>query len=480
MRMTRTLWTLYVATSILLCVPISTVLADTLVLNEDGHKLIQEARQAYDSDMLDRPLITDAASRNYVLKVAKNLLSQGNPLGKGVQLSVTVVDSPKPEIYSYIDGHLVVSSGLVYGMDNEAQLAGVLASQVAHLSEGYYLTLYQQIKAKERKQQFTAAAGAIFGVLLDSAVNYAVGYQGIEMAEDVMSGNATYDETMKRLAAINIAQDSYYSIKDVVQNMPTEDAKGRPIDPRLQFEPLADAQGMIFCARAGYLPSECALGWDNIQRINHRLLKEEEKMMGAYAEQMRAQRRISEMNRLRMQQYMGDLGLVQTPSHAQASRAQFVTGLTNMKEVRAASGRATKKGEHAYRKFIEDAILPRAQTALDEERYKDAHKNFQILYNLGVRSASVAYGMAKSTLGDFAFGASPGDLKAAEKFYREAARLDPKFAEPYRGLAELYGDSDEYEKAIEAWQAYLKLAPEARDRKKIERKIKTLKRKAQR
>ena len=110
----------------------------------------------------------------------------------------------------------------------------------------------------------------------------------------------------------------------------------------------------------------------------------------------------------------------------------------------------------------------------------DAHKNFQILYNLGVRSAPVAYGMAKSTLGDFAFGASPGDLKAAEKLYREAARLDPTFAEPYRGLAELYGDSDEYEKAIEAWQAFLKLAPQARDRKKIERKIKTLKRKAQR
>jgi tetratricopeptide (TPR) repeat protein len=181
-----------------------------------------------------------------------------------------------------------------------------------------------------------------------------------------------------------------------------------------------------------------------------------------------------------MQQYMGDLGLVQTPSHSQASRAQFVAGLTNMKEVKAVSGKATKKGDQTYRRLIEGALLPRAQAALDEERYEDAHKNFQILYNRGVRSAPVAYGLAKSTLGDFAFGASPGDLKAAEKFYREAARLDPKFAEPYRGLAELYGDSDEYEKAIEAWQAYLKLAPQARDRKKIERKIKTLKRKTQR
>ena len=282
MRMIRTLWALYAVTSCLLCLAISTAFAGALVLDEDGHKLIQQARQAYDSDMLDRPVVTDAAILNYVQKVARDLLSQGNPLAKGVRLSVTVIDSPKPEVYTYIDGHLVVSSGLVYGLYNEAQLAGVLASQMAHLSKGYYLALYQQIKATERKQQRKAAAGAIFGVLLDSAVNYAVGHQGIEMTEDIMNGKATYDETMKRLTAIHTAQDSYYSIKDVVQNMPIEDAQGRPIDPRLQFEPVADAQGMIFCAQAGYLPSECARGWDNIQQINHRLFKEEEQMMGVF------------------------------------------------------------------------------------------------------------------------------------------------------------------------------------------------------
>ena len=33
---------------------------------------------------------------------------------------VTLLDSPKPEIYTYVDGHIVVSSGLIYGLDNEA------------------------------------------------------------------------------------------------------------------------------------------------------------------------------------------------------------------------------------------------------------------------------------------------------------------------------------------------------------------------
>ena len=110
----------------------------------------------------------------------------------------------------------------------------------------------------------------------------------------------------------------------------------------------------------------------------------------------------------------------------------------------------------------------------------DAHGDFKQLYDLGVRTAPVAYGLAKSELGDFAFGASPAELKRAEKAYREAARLDPTFAAPFRGLAELYSDTDDYEEAADAWRTYLKLAPDTEDRAKITRKIKTLERKAKR
>jgi len=454
--------------------------AQAFELNADGRQLILQATQAYDSDMRDQPVMADAGILAYVQAIAQRLISQARPLPSGVQLRIAVLDSPKPEIYTYIDGHLVLSSGLLFGVDNEAQLAGLLAPQMAHLSEGYYLALYQQIKAGQRSQGRHALAGAIFGVLLDSAVDYTVQAQGIEITEEVMSGEATYGETMKRLAAIETAQGAYYGIKDVIKNMPAKDAQGRAIDPRLQFEPVADAQGMILCAKAGYDPAACARGWENIQRINHRMLKEEQQMMGAFAEQMRAQRSLMESNLQRMQQQMGDTGLVQTPSHAQPSRAQFMAGLVNLEEVRAAAKSPGATGDREYLAFIQKALLPGAQAALDEERYEQAHKDFQTLYERGVRIARVAYGLAKSQLGDFAFGASPAEQKAAEKAYLEAARMDPRFAEPYRGLAELYGDTDNYEKAVKAWHTYLKLAPGADDRKKIERKIKTLERKARR
>jgi len=234
------------------------------------------------------------------------------------------------------------------------------------------------------------------------------------------------------------------------------------------------------CAKAGYAPQACARGWDNLQRINHRILKEEQQMMGAFAEQMRAQRSLMESNLLRLQQQMGDAGLVQTPSHAQPSRTQFMADLVNLAEVRAAVKSPAAEGGREYLAFIRKVLLPGAQTALAEERYEAAHKDFQTLYERGVRTAEVAYGLAKSQLGDFAFGASPAEQKSAENAYLEAARMDPKFAEPYRGLAELYGDTENYEKAVKAWRTYLKLAPGADDRNKIERKIRTLERKARR
>jgi len=58
--------------------------------------------------------------------------------------------------------------------------------------------------------------------------------------------------------------------------------------------------------------------------------------------------------------------------------------------------------------------------------------------------------------------------------------MDKKFAPAYRGLGELYEDWDRYADALEAYRAYLKIAPRAPDAKRIKRKLKTLKRKAER
>jgi tetratricopeptide (TPR) repeat protein len=117
---------------------------------------------------------------------------------------------------------------------------------------------------------------------------------------------------------------------------------------------------------------------------------------------------------------------------------------------------------------------------MENENYEKAYGIYKTLWDKGIHTAPLAYGLAKCSLGDFAFGASEAEKKEAEKIYKEAARLDPHYALPYKGLGELYDDWERYGEAAKAYKTYLTINPTADDRERIERKIKTLDRKASR
>jgi len=455
--------------------------AAALEVNADGRQLISEATQAYGTDLRGRPVVADPAVASYMRSLVRRLKPEGKNPPEGVTLTLTVVESPKPELYSYADGHIVTTTGLLYAMDNEAQLAGVLAHEVAGLVEGYYISMYQEIKAAERNQRRRATAGALFGAMLDIAVDYTVEMDNIRETERVMAGETTYRDTMERMAATGAAQAAYYSIKDVISSIPKEDAAGKTIDPRLRFEPVADARGMEYLALAGYDVNETASGWTHILRINNTLARQQEQALGGMASQLRAMQGLMEIQMQRMRQTLGSSGLVQTPLDVPESRARFAGKLVNLEEVQKARQRTGQsKGTASYCKFVQTALLGKAQTALEEENYETARTCFETLYSKGLHSAQVNYGLAKSMLGDFAFGASTAEKKAAEKFFRQAIAMDKKFAPAYRGLGELYEDWDRYADALEAYRAYLKIAPRAPDSRRIKRKLKTLKRKAER
>jgi tetratricopeptide (TPR) repeat protein len=455
--------------------------AMAFTINQDGKDLVRQASQAYAGDMRNRPTVTQPGVRDYVQEITRRLVPRGKNPPPGVILNVTVIESPKPELYAYVDGNLIVTTGTLFAMDNEAQVAGVLSHEVANLVEGYYIQIYQEIKAAQRRQRRKAAASALLGALLDVAVDYAVEVETIRQTERLFSGEKTYSETLRRLAVLEAARSSYYSIKDVINSIPPKDAQGNWVDPRHRFEPVADAQGLEYTALAGYDTAEAARGWENIHRINNRIAHEQEQALGPWAPQLREMQSLMEINMRRLRQSLGASGLVQTLSDAPPSRAKFVARLTNLKEVKEAERvHGPKKGKAEYRAFLKRVILPRAQKALEEENYEQAHAGYRALYDKGVRSAPIAYGIAKSKLGDFAFGASEAEKREAERRYREAARLDPKYALPYKGLGELYEDWERYEEAAQAYEKYVKLAPRAKDGKRIERKIKVLKRKASR
>ena len=452
-----------------------------LEINDDGRALILEAQQTYRSDMENRPVITDEVITGYATNLVKSLVPKGKTLPPGVNLSVTVLESPQPELYAYVDGHIVMTMGVLYAMDNEAQLAGVLSHEVANVVEGYYISIYQEIKAAERNERRKAAVGALFGAFMDVAVDYAVDMESIDLEDEWLNGGATYSKTMKKLAGLSAAQSAYYSIKDVAASIPEKDDKGQWIDPRLRFDPVADAQGMEYMALAGYDCRETAKGWEKLYQVKSRILKEQEDVLGPWADQLRQTQKLMQMNMSRMQQSLGASGLVQTRSDVPPTRAEFVSKMTNLKEVQEAEKKMQPaKGQNGYQAFLKTSLIPRAEKEMENENYEKAYGSYKALWEKGIHTAPVAYGMAKCSLGDFAFGASEPEKKEAEKLYKEAARLDPHYALPYKGLGELYDDWERYGDAVKAYKTYLRMNPTADDRERMERKIKTLERKASR
>ena len=455
--------------------------ARALEVNEDGSALILEARQTYRSDMENRPVLTDPSVKDYAGLIVERLVPKDRSLPKGVNLSVTILESPQPELYSYVDGHMIVTMGVLYAMENEAQLAGVLSHEVANIVEGYYIGMYQEIKAAERKDRRKAAAGALLGALMDVAVDYAVDMGSIEVEDEWLSGGATYSKTMKKLAGLRTAQSAYYSIKDVADSIPEKDDKGQWLDPRLRFEPVADAQGMEYTALAGYDCRETATGWKNLYRVKSNMLKSEEQAFGPWAAQIRQTQDLMQVNMNRMRLSLGASGLVQTRSDVPPTRAEFAATLTGLKEVREAEKRRKpSQGRESYQTFLEKSLIPRAARDMEDENYERALSRYEALWDRGIHTAPVAYGMARCQLADFAFGASEAEKERAETAYKEATRLDPSYSLPYKGLGELYDDWERYDDAAKAYRAYLKLNPKAADHERIERKIKVLERKASR
>lgn len=451
-----------------------------LEVNDDGRALITEAAETFGKDIQERPRVSDPTVLDYVNRVAKKLLPQDKSLPPGVTLSVTVIEAAEPELFSYADGHIVMTTSLLYAMKNEAQLAAVLSHEVAHVAEGYYIAMHQRIKAAERKQRNMAVAGAMLSGLMDVAVDYAADYKGIEESEKLYRGEAGYGETMKKMAAIEVARSGYYSMKDVVESIPPVDESGAKIDPRQQFEPVADAQGMQYLALAGYDVSEARAGWAKVAYMQNQQAKERERMLGPMAQQLSQMNTMMEMNMQRMRQSMGVSGLVQTIGVVPHARSEFVSKLTGMKEVKEATAEhGSDRAAAPYQAFMKKTLLPKAEAALNDGRYDEAKRHYVLLHDAGIESAGVSYGLAKSSMGDFAFGASEAEKRAAEKLYRDAMKRDKRYGPAYKGLGELYEDWDRYVEAADAYTIYLNYAANS-EKRSVERKIKMLKRKAAR
>jgi predicted Zn-dependent protease len=88
------------------------------------------------------PLVADEQLQRYVNNVGRWLASQTER--PGLPWRFGVLDAPQLNAFATPGGHIFITRGLLSSMNNEAELAGVLAHEIAHVLRKHHLKAIQK------------------------------------------------------------------------------------------------------------------------------------------------------------------------------------------------------------------------------------------------------------------------------------------------------------------------------------------------
>jgi beta-barrel assembly-enhancing protease len=165
------------------------------------------------------PLHEDKNLQRYVNRVGRWVASQSSRAD--LPWAFGVIDTPTVNAFALPGGKVFVSIGLLKRLNNEAELAGVLAHEVAHVMQKH------QVKAI----QSARTSGALQGVAQSAASERIARTGAGQNALTSSLSNAAAGE------AIEFVKNGAFL---------------RPLDKALEYE--ADRIGAVLAARAGYDP----------------------------------------------------------------------------------------------------------------------------------------------------------------------------------------------------------------------------------
>lgn len=121
-----------------------------------GRQLAMEVEQQ--SKLVDDPVITE-----YVNRVGQNIVLHSDAK---IPFTIKVLDTDEVNAFALPGGFFFVNKGLVLAADNEAELAGVMAHEIAHVCARHAM----ENQGKGTFLNYAAIAGIIFGGPIASGI----------------------------------------------------------------------------------------------------------------------------------------------------------------------------------------------------------------------------------------------------------------------------------------------------------------------
>ena len=124
----------------------------TLLSSEQEQMLWRRAQEEQDTINGSGVLYQDAEIENYLNQIVKKLHT--NSISPDISFQIKVVKDPNLNAFAFPNGVIYIHSGILARMDNEAQLAALLAHEMAHCTQRHSFRALRSIK--DRTQAKTA------------------------------------------------------------------------------------------------------------------------------------------------------------------------------------------------------------------------------------------------------------------------------------------------------------------------------------
>ncbi|HSR10542.1 MAG TPA: M48 family metallopeptidase, partial [Thermodesulfobacteriota bacterium] len=140
---------------------------------ELGEKVLQEVSRVW-------PIIRTPEINDYVTRIGKRILSTMEP--QPFQYQFYVLNTPEINAFAVPGGKVFVNSGLILQVDNEDELAGVMAHEIGHVTSRHIARQSEQ----GMKLGLAALGAMLAGIFLGPQAAAAIGITSQAAAGTVM------------------------------------------------------------------------------------------------------------------------------------------------------------------------------------------------------------------------------------------------------------------------------------------------------
>jgi predicted Zn-dependent protease len=232
-----------------------------------------------------------------------------------LQFNFSIVDDPDLNAFALPDGTVVIHTGLLAVLENEAQLASVLGHEIAHVTHKHSYRGYR----RNQKLQWVALGAAVAGAVIDAKSDRAP-WQGPSLGSVLFSVGATL--------ALSAAVSGH----------------GR------NLEDDADRIGLRYTVDSGYDPHQAPEVW---RIFNRRLPDQNAAVNWFFSDHSTHRARISNLTREINQNYRGSLD----PARLARREEEYQKAVSRMRRhnaIRAYERKNYRQAEEALRSHLQD------------------------------------------------------------------------------------------------------------------------------